>query len=183
MTCQVCTHLQVNLIDKDLILGDTSLRKLGEKWGIEHTALHRHKHNHIDAIKSNRIIAKETRDVEAAAAKGDVDTITGARDSIIKRLNRCVTMVEGILDRSDEREDDAFTLVASKEFRSVLIDMTKLQGMMNQEIAINVSLTDSSPEWLALRSILVETFRDHPEAEARFVELAKPLRITPGGRL
>ncbi len=38
-------------------------------------------------------------------------------------------------------------------------------------------------EWLTLRAVLVETFREFPEAKARFVELAKPLHITDGRHL
>lgn len=180
--CTVCQHNKLPAINRDLIFG-MSMREAGEKYGMKKDAMHRHNRTCIDEAQKRKIVADDIRSRELAEHQGDAKVINDQSGEIEKELRWCLKKVREVVERAEESEDDPLVLAGAKEMRAALVDLAKLLGVLKRDLHVTVSLTDSSPEWLALRSILVQVFRNHPDAERQFVELAKPLRITDGRHL
>lgn len=173
--CLACTHNKEPMISKDAVLGNGSLSEIGERYGLSRDVIHRHK-QHIDEAKKRRIFAQAARDEEVTEQQEIAGRLNDERVEVQSGLKRCIKEIERILEEAKGDEDRILQLAALKEMRSALIDLAKIYGTLKQSLTINVSLTDS-PEWLELRSILVDVFREHPAAERMFVEKARRLNV------
>lgn len=178
--CAACNHNKRPLLDKDLVLG-MSMREAAEKFGLTKDIMHRHS-KHIDEALRRKILAQDIRDNEVAEQQAVAGVLNDERVEVQGGLKRVVKEIEEILGRAKEKNDDPLALASLKEMRNTLVDLAKVYGQLKTSLTINVALTDS-PEWAELRQVLIDVFRDHPDAERTFVERAHKLGVTDGRRI
>ena len=174
--CTVCNHPLREKIDRFLVTKEMPLERQADKFDLGVDALRRHRDNpkHLPEDKRRQILldAKRERDQEVA------DELNGEQVEIKSGLKRILTEIDSILKRAKDRGDDPLALVSLREMRQTLLDLAKVYGTLKNELTINVNLADM-PQWQQLREILVDVFRDHPEAELAFIEQTRHLRLGP----
>ena len=174
--CTVCQHNKLAVINRDLILG-MSVREVAAKYAVSKDAANRHNRNHIDETLRRKVIAANLRDQQVMEQQEITGVLNDERVEVQGGLKRCIGEIERILEEAKGDEDRLTQLSALKEMRSASVDLAKIYSGLRASLTINVALTDS-PEWLELRSILVEVFGEHPAAGKAFVERARRLNVT-----
>jgi hypothetical protein len=107
-TCHVCTHPDVEEINKALIEGRVSYLKLEETYGISHFALARHKRNHLEpVIQEIKDNAKETAQKDYIEGKEAANMILKHLPQVLaenkpslKELIEVIKIVSGLDNRS-----------------------------------------------------------------------------------
>lgn len=170
--CTVCTHPHVKKIDEALVLRSMTQQQTADKYGLHYDAIRRHFANHVREEKRRQILLDAKRDRDQQVA----DELNEEQVEIKSGLKRIVTEIDRILKRAKERGDDPLALVSLREMRQTLLDLAKVYGTLKNELTINVNLADM-PQWQQLREILVDVFREHPDAERAFIERTRHLRL------
>jgi predicted DNA-binding protein YlxM (UPF0122 family) len=155
--CTVCEHEKVEEINR-LLLEGVSLRDIAGQYSISKTALHRHK-KHIPAT-----LAKAQEAQEVARADNLLDQVTELRDKALS-----------ILDKAEQAGDLRTALQGVREAKGCLELLAKLQGELQERTTINVLI---NPQWLSLRTVILQTLEPYPEARLR---LAEALREVESG--
>jgi hypothetical protein len=76
--CGVCTHNKQPEIDRAIVLRETSLKVIAEKYGLHHDCLQRHQ-KHIDEAKKRKILAQASRDVAVGEQQDIASTLNATR--------------------------------------------------------------------------------------------------------
>jgi hypothetical protein len=124
-----------------------SFRYVSERYGTSTTALFRHKQEHVPAHLS------QAQEAEAVA---NADDLLGQ----VRSLQGCAL---AILDQAEQAGDLKVALGAVREARGNLELLAKLQGQLQQEGTINVTV---SAEWLALRAAILGALAPYADARA-----------------
>lgn len=156
--CSICEHPQAEEINTALLNG-VSLRNIAERYSVSKTALHRHKESHLPA---DLVKAKEAQEV--AKADSLLDQVAELRDKAL-----------AILAKAEQAGDLRTALQGIKEARGCLELLAKLQGELQERTTVNVLI---NPQWLSLRTVILQTLEPYPEARLR---LAEALREVESG--
>jgi hypothetical protein len=144
--CSVCHHSERDEIDQALVDGN-SLRDIAERFFLSVTALQRHSVKHLPVLLSQAAQAEEMTRAE--------DLLTQVRDL------RTRTLV--ILARAEAAGDLRTALMAIAQARGNLELLARLMGELQvQQNTVNVLITD--PNWLKLRSGILQALEPWPEA-------------------
>jgi hypothetical protein len=143
--CTVCTHKDVENINKRL-LGGEIYRTIADDTGLSETALKRHKAEHIP-----NAAAKATKAVEVAKADGLLEDIKGLREKAM-----------GILQKAEESGDLKTALLGIREARGCLELLAKVEGQLNDRSQINILI---NPEWIQLRTLIINSLEPYPKAK------------------
>jgi hypothetical protein len=141
------------------LLNGVSLRNIAERYSVSKTALHRHKESHLPA---DLVKAKEAQEV--AKADSLLDQVAELRDKAL-----------AILAKAEQAGDLRTALQGIKEARGCLELLAKLQGELQERTTVNVLI---NPQWLSLRTVILQTLEPYPEARLR---LAEALREVESG--
>ncbi len=143
-TCTICEHPNRDEIDHLIINGNT-FRHIASQYNFSYRAVKRHKDNHLNKKLAK---AKEVQEVvHANSLLGQV------RDLQMRALN--------ILDAAEGSGDLRTALTAIKETRGCLELLGKLAGELQAGQVVNVLV---SPQWVTLRSVILESLEPFPEA-------------------
>ncbi len=143
-TCTICEHPQRDEIDHLIINGNT-FRHIASQYNFSYRAVKRHKDNHLNKKLAK---AKEVQEVvHANSLLGQV------RDLQMRALN--------ILDAAEQSGDLRMALGAIREARGNLELLGKLAGELQAGQVVNVLV---SPQWVTLRSVILESLEPFPEA-------------------
>ena len=156
--CTVCEHEKVEEINR-LLLEGVSLRDIAGQYSISKTALHRHKKDHLPA---KLVKAREAREI--AKADSLLDQVTELRDKALS-----------ILTKAEKAGDLRTALQGIKEARGCLELLARLQGELQEQATVNILI---NPQWLSLRTVILEALDRYPEARLR---LAEALREVESG--
>ena len=156
--CTVCEHEKVEEINR-LLLEGVSLRDLAGRYSVSKTALHRHKESHLPAELTK---AREAREI--AKADSLLDQVTELRDKALS-----------ILDKAEQAGDLRTALQGVREAKGCLELLARLQGELQEQATVNVLI---NPQWLSLRTVILQTLEPYPEARLR---LAEALREVESG--
>jgi len=143
--CTVCTHKDVENINKRL-LGGEIYRTIADDTGLSETALKRHKAEHIP-----NAAAKAAKAVEVAKADGLLEDIKGLREKAM-----------GILQKAEESGDLKTALLGIREARGCLELLAKVEGQLNDRSQINILI---NPEWIQLRTLIINSLEPYPKAK------------------
>jgi len=143
--CTVCTHKDVENINKRL-LGGEIYRTIADDTGLSETALKRHKAEHIPAKA-----AKATKAVEVAKADGLLEDIRGLRETAM-----------GILQKAEESGDLKTALLGIREARGCLELLAKVEGQLKDRSQTNILI---NPEWIQLRTLIINSLEPYPDAK------------------
>jgi len=148
--CSVCTHPERAAIDAALA-EEEPYRHIAARFGASATALRRHKADHLPA---GLTLAHEAAD----AAQAD-DLLAQLRDLQARTLR--------ILATAEAAGDLRTALGAIGQARSNLELLAKLLGELNEAPRVNLTI---SPEWGAVRAVLLEALGPFPAARVRVAE-------------
>ena len=115
--CGICSHQERAAIDAALVDG-TSLRAIAGQYGTTKSALDRHR-KHIPAAL---VKAKEAAEVADAG-------------TLLSRVERLMSRMEGICDKATQQQEWAGAVGAARELRCCLELLGKLSGELKPDIA------------------------------------------------
>lgn len=172
-TCQACAHPRAHDLNRDLVRGSMSKNAVGRKYGIHPDAVHRHSRSHLTE-EMRREIAVEIKRERAQAVATELNDerldVANAYEALARRVERLIT-------KAEKEGNDGLALASMEGLRKVLHDCATMQGKLAQQLTVQVTLLESR-EWIELRAILEDIFRDHPAAGAAFLEQARRRRLS-----
>lgn len=149
-TCSVCSHPDRKQIDGAIVEG-MSYRDIARQFGIGRNAIANHAEKHLPA---SLVKATEASMVTHA---GDLYAQLDARKARIDRL----------CDQAEKSMDIRAALQALKEWRGFAEFEAKMRGDLDERAVVNVTM---SPQWLEIRSVLIDALQDHPTARLAVAE-------------
>lgn len=148
--CLACNHGQRDEIDH-CIATNGKLRELTARFGLTKSCLDRHK-RHVLAPGA------ATASIVAAQAAYEPAVQSRTAQAILTRVADADRALQG----AEGDRDWGAMVRAISEVRSIHMDVAKLTGELKTSPTVEVNLT-AAPEWLAIRSRMVELVRARPE--------------------
>jgi hypothetical protein len=146
-TCTVCSHPEREAIDRALVEGQSSGKLAGRYRTLDERAIRRHRSNHLPTT-----LARAREAEEVSRADDLLDQVRGLQ-------NRVLT----ILGKAENAGELRTALGAIREARGNLELLAKLLGELDERPQVNILL---SPEWIAVRAVVLEPLAPYPEARA-----------------
>lgn len=150
--CTVCGHKDVDEINSLLLCSD-SLRDIARQFGLSKDALSRHKESHIPELLSKSTDLK----AEVESTQGN-QTLAEVRELKVKALE--------ILAVAQGAGDLKTALMGIREARSCLELCMKAEGQIKDGPQITIV---SNPEWVELRTLVINALEPYPEAREAVV--------------
>ncbi len=150
--CSSCSHPKRADIDQALVNGD-SFRNVSKRFSISITSLHRHKKSHLPAFLTKAVDAED--EIRA--------------DDLLKQVRNLQTKALSILAEAEATGQLKVALQAIREARGNLELLARLLGEL-QEQSQTVNILVANPEWLALRSVILQKLEPYPEARLSLVD-------------
>ena len=158
--CVVCEHEKVNEINKALLAGET-YRNIAKRFSVSISSLSRHKNQHIPKAMTK---AQEAQEVAQA-------------DNLLEQVQSLQSRALSILAKAEASGDLRTALQGIREARSCLELLAKLQGELQQEGTVNITL---APEWLELRTVILQSLEPWPEARLAIAQAVKEVEGNAG---
>ena len=159
--CSVCAHDQRVEIDEQLVAG-VGYRSIAERHSVTPSSLTRHRKSHVSPA------------LAAIAAQREHDGALSLHD----RVEALYTRAERILAQAEAGGQGSLSLGAIREMRSVCELLGRLSGELDDRPTVQVLNVQQSPDWLALRGVILTALAPHPDARAAVVA-ALSARDTP----
>lgn len=148
--CEVCTHPDKNVIEERMLTG-VSVRKIADEFDIGRMSVQRHRHNHLP---HSLVKSKKLQEMQAA-------------DDLVTRIESLYEKAIEIIRLAQQDKKYQPAVSAIKEARSSLELLAKISGELRTGTQINLTY---SPQWVDLRSVLVNTLQEYPEACNKVVQ-------------
>jgi hypothetical protein len=142
--CSICSHEDREEINAALLSG-APLRDIARRYATSKDALARHREH----LPLRLVKAQDAAEVAQA-------------DTLLEQVKSLQARALTILDKAEASGDLRTALSAIREARGNLELLAKLLGELQQEGTVNVLV--AAPEWLALRSLILEAIAPYPEA-------------------
>ncbi len=161
-----------------------SFRTISFDTGYSESALKRHKSNHlgqdvqdiravmeqarIEALEEARAREKEAikEDIAFGAAEGMASRLDNAL-SFLDQLKEVRSKAASLLDKAEAAADLRAAGVFIRELREQIKLMAELEGKLATQPQITVI---NSPEWVELRTIIIQALDQYPEAKEAVVD-------------
>ena len=150
--CTVCSHKDVDEINSLLLCSD-SYRDIARQFALSKDALARHKESHIPELLS-----------KSADLKAEVESTQG-NQTLAEVRELKVTALE-ILAVAQGAGDLKTALMGIREARSCLELCMKAEGQIKDGPQITIV---SNPEWIELRTLVINALEPYPEAREAVV--------------
>ena len=121
--CKVCSHPKLNEINQSLIQS-RNISELSRKYGIPWDSLKRHKELHLPALLQK---AQEAEEVSQA-------------DTLLAQVEELKAKAWKLLNKAERAGDLRTALSGVREAKGCLELLAKMQGELQQEGTVNVSL-------------------------------------------
>ena len=174
-------ELDRRLLEKDLT--GESFRRIVEDFGYSETALRRHLENHIAAdVGDIKAIMEQAREEALEEARlhemADLreEVTSSAKDSMAARLENAASFIDqlrevrdkaaGLLDQAEASQDMRAAGTFLRELREQIRLMAELEGRIASQPQITLI---SSPEWVEVRSLVINALEPYPEAREAVV--------------
>ena len=145
--CTTCAHPERRSIDKDLATGHLVNRRIAARTGLAESSVRRHAAAHLPA---RLVAAAEAEDVrQALDVLGQLKAINGA--------------TLAVLSDARKRGDGDLALKAVDRVQRQIELQAKLLGELDDRPQVNVLV---APEWLLVRSALLDVLRSYPDARS-----------------
>jgi len=148
--CKGCSHGRLEELNHAIATGG-KLRELTARFGLTKSCLDRHK-KHVLAP------TPPTAAIVAAQAAYEPAVQSRTAQAILTRVQDADRALKG----AEGDRDWGAMVRAIAEVRSIHMDVAKLTGELKTGPTVEVNLT-AAPEWLAIRSRMVELVRARPE--------------------
>ncbi|MGI6596813.1 MAG: hypothetical protein ACOX2T_03260 [bacterium] len=158
--CVVCEHEKINEINEALLAGET-YRNIAKRFSVSISSLSRHKNQHIPKAMTK---AQEAQEVAQA-------------DNLLEQVQNLQAKALSILAKAEASGDLRTALTGIREARACLELLAKLQGELQQEGTVNITL---APEWLELRTVILQSLEPWPEARLAIAQAVKEVEGNAG---
>lgn len=156
--CTVCTHEGRRAIDRELV-GDAPNRAIARQYGVSKDAIARHRAEHLP---------------EKLARAEQAEQVAQA-DDLLREVRALRSKAYALLLKAESQGDLKTALSGVREARACLELLAELEGELDRRPQVNLLL---APEWLAVRTALLDALRPFPEARtivsARLLTLEAP---------
>ena len=143
--CTVCTHADRKQIDLLLARDSESLRDIAGQYGLSKTALHRHRTDHLPVKLAQAVEQQEIRE--------GLDVIAQLR-----AINNATMQV--LTDARATGNGDLVLKATDRVLRQLELQ-AKLLGDLDGGTVVNITV---SPQWVELRTVIVQSLTAWPEA-------------------
>lgn len=152
--CTVCQHPQHEEINMLLASSDLTYTEISRKYGVSDDALRHHRKKHFTEILAK---AHSTEDVaEANRLLADI------RDLREKAIN--------ILVKAENAGNLKTALLGIREARGCIELLAKVEGQIKDGQQITII---NNPEWVELRSMIINTLQPYPDARKAVIDALK----------
>ena len=142
--CTVCAHVDLEEINK-LLLSGTSLRDIAGQYDLSKTALARHKESHIPELLLKSQEVKETLQA----------------DNLLDQIVYYESEARRFKGLAESQGDLELALKAVDRALKCLDLFAKARGIISDQPQVNILVL---PEWIALRTAIIQSLRPYPEA-------------------
>jgi hypothetical protein len=162
--CGVCRHPRRDMIDLGLVCGEPHA-VLSERFQLSHDSIRRHSQNHLPPQVRAAVmtqLAPSAVDLEALQRSESESLLA----SLIGQRARLAIL-------ASKAVEDGLPSVAVRCEAAVLNNLELVSRLLGQLVSRSEITTKSmllTPDYLAVRRILVEELRPHPELAARIAE-------------
>lgn len=170
-TCTACSHPKSGDLNRAIVAG-VALNALSRKYGLSPSAVHRHAKNHLSEETRKKLLIEVKHERVAALD----EEINQDRVDISSGLQRIIHEIEGVLDRSKLAGDDQLALTALRDMRGTLLDLARLHGQLQNVTTLQVNVAEL-PQWVQLRSILIDVFNEVPASREVFARKTRHLKL------
>lgn len=143
--CTVCKHSKQAEINKLLVSSNTSLRDIAQQYSVSHSALHRHKQEHIP---DSLLRAVEREDVRQAL-------------DVIQQLKAINNASLRVLQEARTLGAHELQLKAIDRLYRQIELQAKLIGQLDERPVFNVLI---SPQWITVRAVIMDALQEFPAA-------------------
>jgi hypothetical protein len=157
-TCTICSHPARDNIEAALIRR-VPYRTIEDRFKVTHGPLSRH---------TNECLAEDVqRALSEYRAKNGV--------KVLSKLSAMIDRLDAFLDKAEGSNNALEFRAVAAEWRKQLELIAKLQGELAQEGTITIV---NNPEWVELRTVIVQALLPHPEARE---DVLRAIRTARGG--
>lgn len=156
--CTVCTHLNVEEINKAIIEGE-SIRDIAKQFSkkfynspLSSSSIERHKRNHLPTLL---VKAEEVRKESCA-------------EDLFAEIRRLRSKAESIALMAEEEGDYRTALSGIRELIRIIELMAKLRGELQEQASINIIM---NPQWISMRNNILSSLEEYPEARIKIAEV------------
>jgi hypothetical protein len=150
--CTICIHPDHEAIDA-AIVGGESLRAISHQYAVSHYALQRHQ-SHVPGTVAKAHEAGEV--VEA--------------DRLLSTVRDLLQAAIGTITQAEHADELRTKLAAIREARETAKLLLEVNGKLQTAPTFNIIM---APEWVELRTVILQTLEPFPDARARLVEAIK----------
>jgi hypothetical protein len=150
--CTICIHPDHEAIDA-AIVGGESLRAISHQYAVSHYALQRHQ-SHVPGT-----VAKAHEAGEVAEA-----------DRLLSTVRDLLQAAIGTITQAEHADELRTKLAAIREARETAKLLLEVNGKLQTAPTFNIIM---APEWVELRTVILQTLEPFPDARARLVEAIK----------
>lgn len=147
--CSICTHPDHDQIDEGLVAG-VPYSRLVAAHGVKKSALGRHRERHLSPALAQLRSAGRPLDEQYRSA--------------LSRIEDLYVRAGRILDVAESKGAASTSLAAIRELRQIVELLARVTGELDERPVVNLI---TSPDWLALRGVLLEELAAFPEVRAR----------------
>lgn len=156
--CTACNHANRPEIDAEMVAQPGVNAAIAERWGLSKDAVRRHRAHLSPALKA------------VATKRATQGVRTG-----VDRLEALADQAEAVLDEARTAGNSRLQLEAIKRLESIVANIMRTTGELDERPQVNVLNLATSPEWGVTRSALLDALGPFPEAatavSARLAEL------------
>ena len=147
--CSICAHPAKNRINEQLV-DETPFVEIAKEYGLSLGAINRHRKKHLPA---------------AAARSGKAVVVA---DGLMDRLAELNSKAEDVYQRSLALKNYTAAIGAVRELRGLTELYAKITGELQAQ-TVNFNNITISPEWVSLRSAILNALAPYPDAHRAVV--------------
>jgi hypothetical protein len=149
--CTVCAHERRYDIDTILVDRAKPYRDIARQYDVSKDAISRH-------VSGGHIS-------ELLALAADAERAARA-DSLLDRIEALQSRIEAFLSRVEDTDNYSAIIGGFREMRANLELIGEVTKQLDRTPTLNLHL---NPEWIRLRTVIVQALEPHPEARESFL--------------
>lgn len=142
--CTICTHPDRESVDRSILEGESN-RSIAKRFGINHSAVQRHRNQHIPQ--------------HLAQAK-QAEVVTQA-DSLVDDLLFLKSKACDLLRQAETMEDFRAASALIGQARQVIETLAEVRGELQRNQIINII---HQPIWIETRAVILNALEPYPDA-------------------
>lgn len=160
---------------RELLLGRMSMLACGRELGISDMSVARFVATIPDEERL-AIVAQEFHDTKVRSALTNAAIVDEFGEDTDRDLKWVLRELKALLESAKGDDEKVLKLGTLKELRQSLMSLAELHGKLNKKMDIHLNLNES-PQFIKLRSIILNVLDRHPEAKADFLDEMRVLQV------